>query len=422
MHNLPFALGNPSRHAQLLTTLEGLLEIQATEAKPALNQAAQLVSETLRADKADVFLYQPEVDTLVAMGTSDTPMGRKQLSLGLDRLQVSNGGQTVNVFQSGESYLSGHVEADQDELRGVREALGVRSAVVVPLNVDGIRRGAIQIDSAEAEHFSPEDVHFLEAVAHWVGMVLHRAELVERLTEEAAQRSRQVAADQLITILAHDLRAPLTALKGRIVMLQMRAQRDGQQAYLQDTMAMRRSAERLERMITDLMDTARLEQGLFTLTPTVVDLAALTRETAATLQTSDDEIVVRTPDELVVEADPDRIRQVLENLLTNARRHSPDGVAVILEVGTETRADGSWAIVTVRNYGPGIAPDILPRIFERFMTGRGTKGLGLGLYLARGIARAHGGMLTVDSSPGEGATFRLALPLRRLSPAEGTAE
>ncbi len=411
MDNTSAGPGTPITHAQLLVTLEGLLAIQATDTKSALNQASQLINDTLRADKADVFLYESAVDTLVAMGTSDTPMGRKEIALGLDRLAVSNSGKAVVVFQTGVPYLSGHVDQDPDELRGVKDALGIRSAVVVPLAVNGVRRGVLQVNTAQPDRFTEEDVRFLEAAANWVGLVLHRAELVERISQEAAEQAHSVAADELITILAHDLRAPLTALKGRVLMLQMRARQDGHQAYLQEAAAMQRATNRLERMIADLMDTARLEQGIFTLTPTVVDLAALARETAAALQTDENEIVVRAPAALAAEVDPDRVRQVLENLLENARRHSPKGVAVILEVGTEVHEDGNWAVVTVRDFGPGIAPELLPNIFARFAVGRGTKGLGLGLYLARGIAEAHGGTLTVSSSPGAGATFRLALPL-----------
>ncbi len=411
MDNTSAGPGTPTTHAQLFVTLEGLLAIQATDTKSALNQASQLINDTLRADKADVFLYESAVDTLAAMGTSDTPMGRKEIALGLDRLAMSNGGKAVAVFQTGVPYLSGHVEQDPDELRGIKDALGIRSAIVVPLAVNGVRRGVLQVDTAQPDRFTEEDVRFLEAAANWVGLVLHRAELVERISQEAAEQARSVAADELITILAHDLRAPLTALKGRVLMLQMRARQDGHQAYLQEAAAMQRATNRLERMIADLMDTARLEQGIFTLTPTVVDLAALARETAATLQTEGNEIVVRAPAALAAEVDPDRVRQVLENLLENARRHSPKGVAVILEVGTEVHEDGNWAVVTVRDFGPGIAPELLPNIFARFAAGRGTKGLGLGLYLARGIAEAHGGTLTVSSSPGAGATFRFALPL-----------
>jgi signal transduction histidine kinase len=347
-------------------------------------------------------------------------MGRHQIALGLDRLPVSNGGRTAQVFQTGEPYRSGQVEQDPDELRGIKYGLHVRSAVAVALEVNGTRRGALQVDSAQPDHFSGEDLTFLEAVARWVGLLLYRAELVERITLEAAATARRVAADELVTILAHDLRGPLTALKGRVAMTKTRAEREGHHANQVDARAMQRAVNRLERMISDLLDTARLDQGIFALTPELVDLATLARETAALLQTPAGDITVQTPDELCVEVDPQRIRQVLENLLTNARTHSPDGAPISLDVRAETRGDGAWAIVTVRDTGPGITPDVLPTLFTRFAAGRGSKGLGLGLYLARGIAEAHGGMLTVDSTPGNGASFRLALPLPGTSSAAGS--
>jgi len=90
-----------------LRTLEQLLAIQATELGPALNEAAQLISAVLGADKIDIFLLEPEIGTLVAFGVSDTPMGRKQRALGLDRLPLANGGSAVQVFKNGDSYLTG---------------------------------------------------------------------------------------------------------------------------------------------------------------------------------------------------------------------------------------------------------------------------------------------------------------------------
>src|SRR5215210_251642 len=96
--------------ARLLLTLERLLAIRATELPSALNQAALLVAETLGADKVDAFLYDPGIDTLVAMGVSDTPLGQRQRALGLNRLPVSNGGRAVQVFQSQKPHRTGHAE------------------------------------------------------------------------------------------------------------------------------------------------------------------------------------------------------------------------------------------------------------------------------------------------------------------------
>jgi signal transduction histidine kinase len=416
MTNQFAATGMPGRHEQLLTTLEGLLAIQATEAKSTLTQAADLVAQTLNAEKVDIFLNDPAVDTLVAVGVSDTPMGRRQIELGLNRLPISNGGRAVEVFHRGDGYFSAHVDEDPEELRGIKHALGVRSALMVPLDVDGVRRGVVQVDSSQPDRFSADDLHFLHAVAHWVGLVLHRAELVERLTQETAEQARRGAADELITILAHDLRGPLTPLTGHADLIRKRAQREGHAANLHSAEAMLRVVGRLQRMIADLLDTARLEQGLFTLAPTVVDLAQLTRETAETLQTDRADIAVRAPEELCVAGDPARLRQALENLLSNARQHSPDGVPIQVEVTAETRTDGHWAVLTVQDAGPGIAPALLPNLFTRFGGGPGSTGLGLGLYLARGIAEAHGGTLMVDATPGTGACFRLALPLEASTP------
>ena len=207
-------MGDPVRHERLLTTLEGLLALQAMDAKSALDQASDLVARTLGADKVDVFLYDASVDTLVALGTSNTPMGRKQKALGLDRLPLSNGGRSAQVFQTGQPYHSGHVDQDPDELAGIKGPLGVRSAIAVSLDVEGTRRGAMQVDTAEPDHFTEQDVVFLQAVAQWVGLILHRAELVERTTQDAAEQARQRTATELMTILAHDLRAPLTPVQG----------------------------------------------------------------------------------------------------------------------------------------------------------------------------------------------------------------
>ncbi len=409
--------GDSARHARLLTTLQGLLSIQAMEAGSALSQATDLVATTLGADKVDVFLYDANIDTLVAYGTSNTPMGREQKALGLDRLPLSNHGKAVAVFQTGQPYLTGHLDQEPDELPGVKEGLGVRSVLKVPLDVEGTRRGVVEVDTTEPDRFTEEDLAFLQAVAHWVGLILHRAELVERVANEAAEQARQSTAAELITMLAHDLRAPLVPLQGYLGMLQQTAERAGQDQYLQYATRAQRSVTRLERMLSDLLDTTRLEQGIFALTLEPVNLAALVAETADLLRSPTATIKVRTPGVLTAMADAPRLRQVLANLLSNALRFSPEGMPVMVEVSSERREDATWAVITVQDAGPGIAPDLLPRLFTRFASAGGNKGLGLGLYLARGIAVAHGGTLTVDSTPGKGARFRLALPLVEHLPA-----
>ena len=185
---------------RLLVMLQRLLAIRAAEFRPVLDEASTLIAETFGADKVDVFVYRPDADSLVALGTSLTPMGERQRALGLDRLPISNGGRTAWSFQTGEPHLTGHAEDDSEEPKGIVERLGVRSMMNYPIEVDGERRGILQVDSASPERFTARDLDALGAVAGWVGLIMHRAELVERLTTEAERRGRRQAGDEVARI------------------------------------------------------------------------------------------------------------------------------------------------------------------------------------------------------------------------------
>jgi signal transduction histidine kinase len=280
--------------------------------------------------------------------------------------------------------------------------------------VGGERRGVLLASDARPDAFTDEDLRLLEAAAHWVGLVAHRAELVERITQQAAEQGRQAAAEELVTVLAHDLRNHLTPIRSRLQLLEQRAVREGQERYAQDAQSALAGLRRLQRLMDDLLDVARLEQGLFTLSRAPTDLIALAQEAAAHFSTPVTEVVVRASvDELCAEVDPDRVRQALDNLLSNATKHSPPGLPVRVEVGATHQADQDLVTITVSDQGPGIPPEVLPRLFTRFAAGGATGGLGLGLYLAHAIATAHGGTLVAESVPGAGARFMLTLPVQQ---------
>ena len=113
-----------------MTTLERLLELPTTDVNSTLNQAAQLVAEVLAAEKVDAFLHNSLTDTLVAIGTNDTPMGKRQQAVGMDRLFLGDGGRLVKVFLTGVPYLTGHADQDSEELVGVKVGVLVGVAVV----------------------------------------------------------------------------------------------------------------------------------------------------------------------------------------------------------------------------------------------------------------------------------------------------
>ena len=404
---------------RLLHTLERLLAIEEVALDPALDRASHLVAEALRADKVDIAFHDPSTDSLVAVGTSRTPMGRRQHAIGMNRLPVANGGREVEVFQTGVPHLTGRADQDPEQLPGFTRGLGVRSSMVVPFDIGGVRRGVLIASSARPDFFSADDLRFFEAVARWVGVVAHRGDLLEHVTTEAKEQGRRLAADELIAVLAHDLGNRLAPLKTRIDLIRRRARREGRERDLQDADDAARAVDRFGRLIADLLDAARLEQGIFALDPRPVDVTGVTRETARAFETGIPPIRVEGPEEVVACVDADRVRQALANLLANAVKHSPRDAPVTVGVEEVVGEGDRWAVVTVADRGPGIPPELQPRIFGRFERGSGSGGLGLGLYLASGIAAAHGGTLTVDSTPGAGARFRLALPADGSGPQPG---
>jgi signal transduction histidine kinase len=398
---------------RLLELLEALLRLPAADLKTTLSHLGDLVAGATGADKIDAFLYDAARDSLVAVGTSTQALSALQRQLGLDVLQISNGGRVVHVFKSGETFVSGQLDKDEKELPGVKQALGIRSKLGVPLVIGGERRGMMMIASLKPDFFTPDDVRFAEAVGHWAGIVAHRAELAEEIGRNAAAQARRAAAEELVTVLAHDLRNLLSPLMLRLDMLRMRMK--GQGEGLADVEAATRTVARLDSLVSDLLDVARIDQGVFQLRPQMVDLGALVVEVAATLETPQHPIHLRVQEGEPIRApsDPARLRQCLENLVANAMQQSPAAAAVSIFVrrGKGARQE-ELALVEVIDEGPGIPQDFLPHVFERYVSGEhGRGGLGLGLYLAKRIAAVHGGDLTAHSQPGKGARFTLSLPI-----------
>ena len=406
----PAGRESPTR---VLDTLERLLELPAGDVKTALSSAVDLVARATGADKVDAFLYDSTRDSLVAVGTSNQPLSAMQRKLGLDVLPLSNGGRAVQVYRTGETFVTGRLEDDPDELRGIKEGLGIRSQVGTPLVVAGTRRGMLMLASLKPDFFTADDVRFAEAVARWTATVAHRAELAEEISRNAAEQGRRAGAEELITVLAHDLRNLIGPIDALVRLVYGRAERDARRRDVADLEVAQRAIGRLRDLTSDILDVARIDQGLFQGVPERVDLGALIEATAATVSGPSHPVHVRitAAGPLLVMAEQARLRQCLENLILNAIQKSPRDAAGEVLIWSETRDTGEWALVEIVDQGPGVPRDLLPHIFDRYASGRQREGgLGLGLYLARQIATMHGGELTVDSPPGSGARFRLTLP------------
>ena len=395
--------------------LESLLRLPAGDLKTTLTHIADLLVGPTGADKVDAFLYDRRRDSLVAIGTSTQPLSLLQRKHGLDVLPLANDGGPVAVFTTGRTQYAGHLENDESELRGIKEALGVRSTIGVALEVGGRRRGVLLLASQKPEFFTPEDVRYLETIASWVGVVAHRAELAQQIGHNAAEAGRRAGAEEMITVLAHDLRNYLSPISMRLEALRMRAQAQGRQEDAGEATRALRSVKRLAELVSEILDVARVDQGLFQLRLDQVDLGQLTTAAAAELSTPEQpvQVTVQSGEPPVVSGDAARLRQCIDNLIANAIQKSPKSapVAVFVTRAKDLR-DGTHCKVEVIDEGPGIPEEILPHVFERFVSGkRHEGGLGLGLYLAKRIAELHGGDIGAESQPGQGARFTLTLPV-----------
>jgi PAS domain S-box-containing protein len=237
------------------------------------------------------------------------------------------------------------------------------------------------------------------------GRITGASTIARDISDRRAYERKQ---QDFLTMVAHDLRSPLTAVKGYAQLQRRRG------VYHEPAVAaILAQVAKMERLVGDVLDVTRLDEGRLELQRGPVDLVALVRthvERAQTL-TDHDLIRVQAPDHPVIgEWDADRIGQVIENLLSNAIKYAPDD-----EVLVQVAADEGEARVSVHDQGIGIEPEDLPHVFERFYRADGTrsttKGVGLGLHIAKSLVEAHEGRIWVSSEPRRGSTFTFTLPI-----------
>jgi PAS domain S-box-containing protein len=215
----------------------------------------------------------------------------------------------------------------------------------------------------------------------------------------------------LISTVAHELRSPLTSVKGFTSTLLRRWDRftDDQKRLMLETVEA--DADRVTRLITELLDISRMDAGRLDVRRQVVDLEALVRgQVARAVATGEEEdrfrVVVPVSPLPELWADPDRLEQVLSNLVGNAVRHGAGRVTVSVLAGE----GGDGVVLVVEDEGEGIAEEHISMVFTKFWRGERRGGTGLGLYVVRGLVEAHGGRISVGRSEAGGARFRVSLP------------
>jgi signal transduction histidine kinase len=228
-------------------------------------------------------------------------------------------------------------------------------------------------------------------------------------SDETPMHALEEARDDLVRMISHDLRTPLSAVLAQAHLL--RRHPDDAAKVIERATAITRSCDRMAAMIRDLLDATLLEAGQLRMAPRRVELPAFVSEAIERLRGAlpVERVSVEAGGEVAIAADPERLERILVNLLSNALKYSPPQAPVVVVVAP---AEGG-ATLTVADRGVGIAPEDLPHIFERFFRARGARrpeGLGLGLYITRLLVYAHGGRIEVESYLGTGTAIRVFLP------------
>ena len=275
--------------------------------------------------------------------------------------------------------------------------------------------------------YQRQEMELLRTLSNQAAIAIANARLYERVTGfsqelELKVQDRTKELRDFVSAVYHELSTPITSIRGFTDVL---LEREGEQLNARQRrylVTVRRNVGRLMRLVMDLSDISKLEDGRLTIHPEPIDLRRVMSETVGSLAGIVDEkglqvTVSISPDIATVEGDRDRVMQILSNLLTNACRYTPAGGQIIVAADVQVGDGGTrLAKVTVSDTGIGIHKDDLGRIFERFYRSedplvQDQPGTGLGLSITRSLVELHGSQLWVDSTVGQGSTFGFSLPV-----------
>ncbi len=261
--------------------------------------------------------------------------------------------------------------------------------------------------------FKPDQIRLAEFIAVHVAQLLGHTNLMERVASLEAERRLNRLQENFIATVSHELLTPLGFIKGYATTL-LRDDTNWDDSTRREFLTIiDDEADRLHELIENLMDSSRLQAGTLRMSFQLLRLDTFLKEMALRTNSRNEDIniVLKLPKNgIVVQADPTRLAQVFDNLLSNAIKYAPGAQVTITLVKKDQAAH-----VSVRDNGPGIAPEHMKSLFERFFRAptknTTVRGTGLGLYICRRIVQAHGGEISVESIVGEGTTFHIKLPL-----------
>ena len=400
------------------TTIAALT--QRMNASLELDEILLLVCESARelcgADAATIALPEPRHPNAMTLRQR---VARVPVPLPTQRIERGRGlgGRVIETGRPLRSDDYANDPAIPGDYHAIGEQLGTCAVLVVPILVEGRVDGLLYVANGSRRPFTDLDEAVLVRLADHVALAIRNARLLAREQEaraesEAANRSK----DEFLATLSHELRTPLTSMLGWVRMLRAARLDPEQTARALETIE--RNTRLQAKLIDDLLDVSRIVAGKIKVEQQRVEMAAVVAEAVQSMRREAElaalELDVALPDNAgTIIGDVVRLQQVVANLLSNAIKFTPAGgrIGVTLE-----RLDDATIRLSVRDTGVGIRPDLLPRIFDRFLQGdasrtRGRGGLGLGLAIVRHLVELHGGLISAHSDgPGHGSIFTVTLP------------
>lgn len=330
------------------------------------------------------------------------------------------------VLRAGEPVFMGNLEFNDSQMRFGRQDKRAAAVMFVPLSIGDRVIGVISAQSYAANVYTLHQLELLTSIGRIAAVAINNARLFAR--EKEVLRGRE----EFVSLVAHELKNPLAALLGHSQLLERRV-RLADDKLRRPVSVIIEQGERMNRLLEDLLDLSRADTGRLSLHIQHIDLGSLVKHVVEQQRalTSRHHLIVQSAEALpLINGDALRLTQVMQNLLTNAIKYSPNGGAITTTLGVHQPGDplwprrlrkhidtaSRWVVVRIKDEGIGIPPDQLDHIFNRFYRARNTAhtelgGTGLGLSVCEGLVKAHDGVIWAESEWEGGSTFSFALPV-----------
>lgn len=405
-------LARHARQSRILWEAAGVI-FTTDDADEMLQRVFGKINELLEVDAYFNFMVNASGDALELISshgiTDDTRESLRRLEFG----QAICG----TVAQTRTSMVCEAIDQSDNPLVQVVKGCGARAYACNPLIAGGELLGTLSFASSTRDRFEADEIEFMETISHYITAAYVRLRLVENL--RTADRRK----DEFLATLAHELRNPLAPIRTGLEIMRMTEGNPAAAEQVRSTME--RQVDQLVTLVNDLLDVSRITGGKLQLRKSVINLADVVRSATEASQPVIDEAAqtlrLHLPGRSIeLEADPNRLAQIISNLLTNASKYSGHGSDIILEAIEENET----LLIKVTDKGIGIPREMLGRIFEMFTqvedgTGQNHGGLGIGLTLVKSLVEMHGGTVWAESDgPGQGTVVQIRLPLLRRNTTE----